>query len=174
MSDVKWDTRFMNLARHVAQWSKDPSTKCGAVIVNRRRVVSLGFNGFAAGTSDEAELYLDREYKNATVIHCEENAIIQAQTSVRGYTMYLTGMSCGRCTARVIQAGIDRVVVPYKAEDAFSHRGESKVGWMWDKQFEYARRQLEEAQVELFVLEPTGYDPLELMGPEHPGYGWSS
>jgi deoxycytidylate deaminase len=26
----KWDNRFLELARHVAQWSKDPSTRTGA------------------------------------------------------------------------------------------------------------------------------------------------
>jgi dCMP deaminase len=43
----KWIVRFLDLARTVSQWSKDPSTKVGAVIAdNQQRVVSLGFNGF--------------------------------------------------------------------------------------------------------------------------------
>jgi dCMP deaminase len=29
-----WDKRFLDLAEHVAQWSKDPRTKVGAVIVD--------------------------------------------------------------------------------------------------------------------------------------------
>jgi dCMP deaminase len=42
-----WDLRFLTLAKTVSTWSKDPSTKVGAVIVDKnRRVVSLGYNGF--------------------------------------------------------------------------------------------------------------------------------
>ena len=32
MSD-KWDIRFLELARHISGWSKDPSTKVGCVVV---------------------------------------------------------------------------------------------------------------------------------------------
>jgi deoxycytidylate deaminase len=41
----KWDRRFLELARHVAAWSKDPSTQVGAVVAEGKRVVSLGYNG---------------------------------------------------------------------------------------------------------------------------------
>lgn len=160
----KWDARFIDLARHIAQWSKDPSSKCGAVITDGKRIVSVGFNGFAAGTDDSPERYADREYKYATVIHCEENAIIQARQSLEHCYMYLTGMSCGSCTARVIQAGIQMVVIPAAEEDAFFHREDST----WFTQFEFAKRQMEAAGVYLKVLDPTGYDPSNLMGPEHP------
>ena len=27
-----WDTRFLDLSEHISKWSKDPSTKVGAVI----------------------------------------------------------------------------------------------------------------------------------------------
>lgn len=159
----KWDIRFIELARHIAQWSKDPSSKCGAVITDRRnRVVSVGFNGFARKTDDDPNLYLDREYKYDNVIHCEENAILSAARNVEGCSMYLTGASCSRCTARVIQVGIDRVVIPCKEEDAFSFRGD------WDSSFERSRKQFKDAGVCYFVLGPTGYDPRNLMGPEHP------
>ena len=30
----KWDIRSMALAEHVAQWSKDQSTRCAAIITN--------------------------------------------------------------------------------------------------------------------------------------------
>jgi dCMP deaminase len=162
MSNDKWDTQFLFLARHIAGWSKDPSTKCGAVIADGRRIVSVGFNGFAAHTDDDPALYLDRVYKLEHVIHCEENAIIQAKCDVTGMTMFLTGAGCSRCTARLIQAGIMRVVIPTPEEDAFFYRGD------WNASFEMAAKQLADADVELHVMEPTGYDAKYLMGPEHP------
>jgi deoxycytidylate deaminase len=40
----RWDVRFLELAKHVASWSKDPRTKVGAVLVNdTNQVLSLGF-----------------------------------------------------------------------------------------------------------------------------------
>lgn len=49
----KWDSRFMDLARLVAGWSKDPSTQVGAVIVDPdKRIVSTGFNGFPRCVND--------------------------------------------------------------------------------------------------------------------------
>lgn len=43
----KWHKRFYDLAVHVSAWSKDPSTKVGACVVNDdNQVLSLGFNGF--------------------------------------------------------------------------------------------------------------------------------
>jgi dCMP deaminase len=161
----KWDARFMTLARHVAMWSKDPSTKCGAVIVDDcRRVVSMGFNGFARGTDDSEEFYTDREYKLANVIHSEENAILLAGEPVRGHTMYITGMTCSGCCARMIQAGISKVIVPLNEEDAFSYRHD------WTGSFGMAYVQLGDAGVSLIMLEATGFDATELMGPRHPFY----
>ena len=70
-----WEMRFLELASTVAGWSKDPSTKCGAVICDEKFIVSLGFNGFPAGCRDDKEIYLNRDRKYARVIHAEKNAI---------------------------------------------------------------------------------------------------
>ena len=40
-----WNLRFMQLADHIAQWSKDRSTKVGAVIVMDKNPISMGYNG---------------------------------------------------------------------------------------------------------------------------------
>lgn len=34
MFNEKWNRRFVELAKNVSTWSKDPSTKVGAVIVD--------------------------------------------------------------------------------------------------------------------------------------------
>jgi hypothetical protein len=38
-SQSKWDDRFMSLARHIAEWSKDRSRKTGCVIVGPNREI---------------------------------------------------------------------------------------------------------------------------------------
>lgn len=114
----KWDRRYLELAQHVASWSKDPSTKCGAVIVRPDlTIASLGFNGFARGVDDDDRL-LDRETKYKLIIHAEMNAILSAAEPVKGYTLYIWPyMACERCAVHVIQAGIARVVHPKIPED---------------------------------------------------------
>lgn len=108
----KWDSRFLELANLVGSWSRDPSTKVGAVIVDQdRRVVSVGFNGFPKGMDDSRERYDDREYKYAHIIHAERNALLFAGRDVRGCTVYTTPfMPCSQCGVLLVQAGIKRVV----------------------------------------------------------------
>ena len=52
----KWATRFIQMAELVGSWSKDPSTQVGAVITEHNRIVSLGFNGYPQGISDNATI----------------------------------------------------------------------------------------------------------------------
>jgi dCMP deaminase len=109
-----WDQRYLDLAKFVAQWSKDPSTKTGAVIVDPEgTVLALGYNGFPRGMADLPERYADREFKYAHIVHCERNAMLFAQRSLKGCTLYTWPfMSCAPCAAMVIQAGIARCVAP--------------------------------------------------------------
>ena len=75
----KWDGRFLSLATHIANWSKDPSTKVGCVVVGPdREIRSTGFNGFPRGIADTDERLSDRELKSPLICHAEENAIMHA------------------------------------------------------------------------------------------------
>lgn len=122
----KWTQRFLGLAEHVASWSKDPSTKCGAVIVDpmTHRVVSLGFNGFPAGVPDEQDLLGDRAIKYEMVVHAEVNAILFAGIPLAGMALFTWPFPpCSRCAAVVIQSGIQCVTAPIPAGDlALWHR----------------------------------------------------
>jgi dCMP deaminase len=114
----KWDIRFIEMARFVSKWSRDPSTQTGAVIVRPDlTVASVGYNGFPKQMSDDDELYADRDKKYSRIVHCEMNALIHARETVEGYTLYTTGMCCDRCVVHLIQAGIFRFVWPEDTED---------------------------------------------------------
>ena len=84
----KWDQRFLELAELVSTWSKDPSTKVGAVIVDDSRIVSIVYNGFAKGMPDVAEHYENRDEKYSRIVHAEINAIVLAGAHVKGMTLY--------------------------------------------------------------------------------------
>ena len=107
----KWDNRFLELARVVSSWSKDPSTKVGAVIADNKHIVSVGFNGFPAHVEDREEWLANRETKLQLITHAEINAILNAARPVRGCTVYLYPIfPCPDCAKHLGAAGISRVV----------------------------------------------------------------
>lgn len=127
---MKWDKRFMEMAKLVSTWSKDPSTQVGAVITRGKKVVSVGFNGFAAGVGDDADRYEDSDFKYPAVIHAEENAILFSKQDLSGCSIYVYPMPpCARCAAKIIQVGITRITTIKPAEDKFER---------WEKDFEIA------------------------------------
>lgn len=138
----KWDRRFIELAKHIASWSKDPSTKTGAVIVdNKRRVISLGYNGLAQGVQDLPERLNDRPTKYKMFVHCERNAMLFAQQPLQDCTLYTWPfMSCAACAAMVIQVGIKRIVAPYS------------VNPRWKEEFDLSTIQFKEAGVEVCLF----------------------
>lgn len=145
----KWDWRFLDAAELISGWSKDPSTKCGAVIVRPdNTIVSTGYNGFPKGCSDADEIYADRDLKLARVIHAEVNAILHAPEPVAGYTLYSwppsIGPSCDRCTAHIIQVGIARVVHVWKDDNEFASR--------WSESIRRGLEMYEEAGVVVDVV----------------------
>lgn len=117
---TKWDTRFLGLAAHISAWSKDPSSQVGAVISDGNRIISLGYNGFAAGVADTAERLDDRECKLNLTIHAEENAMIFAKRDITGCTVYVTHPPCPRCASKLIQEDISRIVFINPSEDFLS------------------------------------------------------
>ena len=81
---ISWDEYFMGIALLSAMRSKDPSTQVGACIVNKEnRIVSVGYNGFPKGCSDE-EFPWERTAENQNdtkypfVCHAELNAILNS------------------------------------------------------------------------------------------------
>lgn len=107
----QWDRRMLDLASHVANWSKDPNTKVGAVIMQPdHRVASMGYNGFPRGVGDDEDRWSDRQTKERFVCHAERNALDNADQSLRGCTVYVTLQPCADCTKSMIQRGILRLV----------------------------------------------------------------
>lgn len=110
---LKWDLRYLMMARLVGSWSKDPSTKVGAVLVRpNNSVAATGFNGFPPGHDDSPELYANREYKYQHVIHAEENAINFFGQTAEGFTLYTSFPCCPNCVEKAGKAGVKRIVCP--------------------------------------------------------------
>jgi dCMP deaminase len=117
---MSWDKRFIEMAREISTWSKDPSKQIGAIAVGpKRNVLSTGYNGFPRGIVDTTERYTDRPTKYKYIVHAEQNVIYNATyngVSLDGSTLYVYGLPvCSECAKGIIQVGIQRVV--YCAED---------------------------------------------------------
>ncbi len=115
MSSNKWDHRYMDMAKLVATWSKDPSSKIGAVAVNEKgQILTTGYNGFPRGIADDDRLN-DRPVKYKYIVHAEQNAIYNATyngVSLHDSTMYVAGLPCcSDCAKGIIQVGVRRVVM---------------------------------------------------------------
>ena len=139
MNIKKWDNRFLVLAKLIGSWSKDPSTKVGAVIVDdKNRIVSVGYNGFPRGVEDSEKRLCNREEKYDIIVHAEVNAIAFANKPVEGCTIYIDPFEpCSRCAGLIIQNGISRVV-SYK-----------NVNDRWENDFSISRNLLTEAGIKL-------------------------
>jgi dCMP deaminase len=114
--NLKWITRYFRIAEQVSMWSKDPSTKVGAIIVgDKGQIISQGYNGFPRGVNDSEERYHNRELKYKLVVHAEMNAILNALyngSSVVGATLYVHALPvCQECAKAIIQAGISTVYI---------------------------------------------------------------
>ncbi len=108
-----WNMRFYGLAKQIATWSKDPSTKVGAVVVDgTRRIIATGYNGFPRDVTDDAVRYELKATKYKLIVHAEANAILNAVSSVKGCTIITTKYPCSDCAKLIIQSGIRDVWSP--------------------------------------------------------------
>lgn len=139
---VKWDYRFLDLAEFISSWSKDPSTKVGAVITDQNnRIVSIGYNGFPQSITDDARLE-ERETKYKIIIHGEMNAILFANRSLENCTLYTYPfMPCPRCASMIIQTGIKCVVSYNNMPDR------------WKEEFEISKSLFKESKIKIRLYE---------------------
>ena len=108
---LTWEEYFMTLALVASLKSKDQSTQVGAVIVDNatRKVISSGYNGFPRYL-DDSRVPTTRPEKYLYVVHAELNAILHAERSLSGCTLYVTVFPCADCMKAMIQTGIKNVV----------------------------------------------------------------
>lgn len=113
-----WHERFMDIAKSVSYWSKDPSTKVGSVAVNpyNRNILSTGYNGFPRGIADTAERLNTREEKYKYVIHAEMNLLFNSAANginLSGSSIYVWGLPvCSNCALALVQSGVSEIIIP--------------------------------------------------------------
>lgn len=113
---ITWDEYFMGIALLSGERSKDPNSQVGACIVSPdNKILSIGYNGFPVGCSDE-NLPWDREgefldTKYPYVCHGELNAILNyTGTTLKGSRIFVGLFPCNECTKAIIQSGIKEII----------------------------------------------------------------
>lgn len=144
----KWNQRYMAMAKEVAQWSKDPNTKVGAVAVGSKgQILSQGYNGFPRGINDSEDRLNDRETKYKYVVHAEMNVIYNATysgVSLDGAKLYVYGLPvCSECAKGIIQVGITDV---YVAQECIDLRPQ------WFISFQQTMDMFKEAGIKVFAV----------------------
>lgn len=152
----KWDIRYLELAKQLSTWSKDPSSKIGAVAIgDKGQVLSCGYNGFPRNIVDSNERLDDREQKYNYIVHAEMNVIYNASyngVSLDNSTLYVYGLPvCKSCSLGIVQVGIRRVVMPHQ-----------KITDRWLDSWIQSRRIYKEAGVKWDFVKYDGYNESDI------------
>lgn len=141
ITDEKWAGRMLKLAKEVASWSKDTSTKVGAVVTTQDGApLSWGFNGMPMGIDDTVPERYERPYKYKWFCHAERNALDLAPSSVENGVLFVTFSPCSNCAQSIIQRKIKTVVID-------SEYTADKMPERWQEDMNVAIEMLTEANV---------------------------
>jgi dCMP deaminase len=144
---TSWDAKFLKLAMHIASWSKDQSSKVGAVIVGpNNEIRSTGYNGFPRGARDGIASRSSRPDKYLWTEHAERNAIYNAARAgiaLDGCSMYLPWFPCVDCARAIVQTGIKILVA---AIPDWNNQ-------QWGLHFKVAKELFDEVSIELRLFD---------------------
>ncbi len=149
VTNKKWAGRLLKMAKEVADWSKDESTKVGAVITTYDgSPVSWGFNGMPMGLDDSKPERHERPLKYKWMGHAERNAMdLSSRVDLSDCVMFVTFFPCSSCAQSIIQRKVKTLVVDvnYTAD---------KVPERWQEDMNIALEMLQEANVTIIAAEP--------------------
>jgi len=165
-----WAMRFIQLAEIFASYSKDPSTKVGAVAISPdRRIIIPGYNGFPAALQDLPSRLENRDQRLKFTVHAEENVLITLRSllpptspSIKGWTLFTTHHPCSKCALALLNSPIDTVIYSTSPSTAdFELR--------WREDLSVSSDILEEGNIGLFSaqLEPRSLLITDRHNPDH-------
>lgn len=113
-SRLEWDEYFMGIALLASCRSACTRLHVGSVVVKDNRIVSMGYNGYIAGTPHNSHVIDGHEQ---AIIHSEINALGNSNrlggTSLEGAIIYVTHYPCINCFKSTAANGIKEIVYLY-------------------------------------------------------------
>lgn len=118
------DNFYLGLAYWMSFKSKDPSTQCGAVVIDENNIpLGWGYNGPPKNVNDYV-MDWSRPNKYPLIIHAEVNAINHCCGDTSGSILYVTAKPCSKCMLSIVDADVSKVVYyPLKPKDNSSMLG---------------------------------------------------
>ena len=109
-----WDEYFLQMVETTRHRSTCLSRRVGAIATLNNRIIGIGYNGAPSGASHCASDNCGSPNCGSNggerTVHAEINALLNAEGSLRGGTIYTSTEPCLSCTKMLINAGILRVV----------------------------------------------------------------
>ena len=108
-SRISWDDYFMRTAELASIRSPCERLKVGCVLVKNNRLISMGYNGFLAGTDHQS---IVRNGHEQATIHAEINSITDAAkrgVSIDEAVAYITDYPCLNCFKALASSGIKKI-----------------------------------------------------------------
>ncbi len=106
---ISWDDYFMKAATLASIRSPCERLKVGCVLVKNNRLISMGYNGFLAGTDHRSIIRWGHEQ---ATIHAEINAITDAAkrgVSIDDAEAYITHYPCINCFKALASSGVKKI-----------------------------------------------------------------
>ena len=122
---ISWNDYFMKAATLASVRSPCDRLKVGCVIVKNNRLISMGYNGFLAGTDHRSIVRWGHEQ---ATIHAEINAITDAAkrgVSIDDTVAYITHYPCINCFKALASSGVKKIYyqVDYKNDPILEDLG---------------------------------------------------
>ena len=122
---ISWNDYFMKAATLASIRSPCDRLKVGCVIVKNNRLISMGYNGFLAGTDHRSIIRWGHEQ---ATIHAEINAITDAAkrgVSIDDSVAYITHYPCINCFKALASSGVKKIYyqVDYKNDPILEDLG---------------------------------------------------
>ena len=122
---ISWNDYFMKAATLASVRSPCERLKVGCVLVKNNRLISMGYNGFLAGTDHRSIVRWGHEQ---ATIHAEINAITDAAkrgVSIDDTVAYITHYPCINCFKALASSGVKKIYyqVDYKNDPILEDLG---------------------------------------------------
>ena len=107
---IEWNEYFMSIAKLASSRSSCRKIHVGSVIVKENRIISMGYNGFIAGSPHTS--YIIDGHEQGTV-HSEINAIADCAkrgVSIDNSKIYITHYPCINCFKAIVSCGIKEII----------------------------------------------------------------
>jgi dCMP deaminase len=107
---LTWDEYFMSIALLGSCRSPCQRLQVGSVIVNDKRIISMGYNGFIPGAPHISRV---KDNHEQSIIHSEINAVTDCAkrgTSLKNSKIYITHYPCVNCFRTIAGCGIKEII----------------------------------------------------------------